>query len=162
IIVADLPPYYVAENNDNEPVNNMDGFLLHMNPQQEGNMNGWIKADVQLLGEMGKPLGVKVEDDEDKEVDPDEKPKEEEMEDEEMVNDKEDEGNEEDDTEVINPYEEGDPHNRPPPTFDEEIEFAPAVAQIADADNVPIPLVIQFGGNFHIGESSAIRDLLAG
>nr|GEW80465.1 reverse transcriptase domain-containing protein [Tanacetum cinerariifolium] len=35
-------------------------------------------------------------------------------------------------------------------------------AEIADADNVPIPPVIQFGSNFHIGESSATRDLLAG
>nr|GEZ00902.1 putative reverse transcriptase domain-containing protein [Tanacetum cinerariifolium] len=34
-------------------------------------------------------------------------------------------------------------------------------AEIADADDVPIPPVIQFGSNFHIGESSAMRDLLA-
>nr|GEX12669.1 hypothetical protein [Tanacetum cinerariifolium] len=34
-------------------------------------------------------------------------------------------------------------------------------AEIADVDDVPIPLVIQFGSNFHIGESSAMRDLLA-
>nr|GEX49814.1 putative reverse transcriptase domain-containing protein [Tanacetum cinerariifolium] len=68
----------------------------------------------------------------------------------------------EDDAEVINPYEEVDPHNLPPPTYDEETEFAPPVVQIADADDVPIPPVIQFGINFHIGESSAMRDLLAG
>nr|GEX98749.1 hypothetical protein [Tanacetum cinerariifolium] len=67
-----------------------------------------------------------------------------------------------DDAEVINPYEEADPHNRPPPTSDEETEFAPPVVQIADADDVPIPPVIQFGSNFHVGESSATRDLLAG
>nr|GFA34188.1 hypothetical protein [Tanacetum cinerariifolium] len=60
-----------------------------------------------------------------------------------MVND------EEDDAEVINPYEEADPHNRPPPTSDEETEFAPPVVQIADANDVPIPPVIQFGSNFH-------------
>nr|GEU53983.1 hypothetical protein [Tanacetum cinerariifolium] len=160
--MADLPPYYVAENPNNEPVNNIDEFTLHMNPQQEGNMNGWIEADVPLLGEMDEPLGAKVEDDEDEEEDPKEEPEEEEMEDEEMVNDEDDEGNEEDDAEVINPYEEADPHNRPPFTFDKETEFAPPVAQIDDADDVPIPLVIQFGGNFHIGESSAMRDLLAG
>nr|GEV31466.1 hypothetical protein [Tanacetum cinerariifolium] len=35
-------------------------------------------------------------------------------------------------------------------------------AEIADADDVPIPPVIQFGSNFHVGESSATRDLLAG
>nr|GFA00527.1 reverse transcriptase domain-containing protein [Tanacetum cinerariifolium] len=35
-------------------------------------------------------------------------------------------------------------------------------AEIADADDVPIPLVIQFGSNFHVGESSASRDLLEG
>nr|GEV75816.1 hypothetical protein [Tanacetum cinerariifolium] len=73
-----------------------------------------------------------------------------------MVND------EEDDAEVINPYEEADSHNRPPPTSDEETEFAPPMVQIADADDVPIPPVIQFGSNFHVGESSATRDLLAG
>nr|GEU35921.1 reverse transcriptase domain-containing protein [Tanacetum cinerariifolium] len=88
------------------------------------------------------------------EEDPKEEPEEEEIEDEDMVND------EEDGAEVINPYEEGDPHNRPPPTSNEETEFAPPVVQIADADDVPIPPVILFGSNFHIGESSATRDLL--
>nr|GEZ59092.1 hypothetical protein [Tanacetum cinerariifolium] len=53
------------------------------------------------------------------------------------------EDDEEDDAEVINPYEEADPHNRPPPTFDEETEFASPVVQIADVDNMPIPPVIQ-------------------
>nr|GEY73627.1 hypothetical protein [Tanacetum cinerariifolium] len=33
--------------------------------------------------------------------------------------------------------------------------------EIADVDNIPIPPVIQFG-NFHVGESSASRDLLKG
>nr|GEU67297.1 putative reverse transcriptase domain-containing protein [Tanacetum cinerariifolium] len=33
---------------------------------------------------------------------------------------------------------------------------------IVDADDVPIPHVIQFGSNFHVGESSAMRDLFAG
>nr|GEZ40758.1 hypothetical protein [Tanacetum cinerariifolium] len=86
-----------------------------------------------------------------------EEPEEEEQQDNEaMVND------EEDDTEVINPYEEADPHNRPPPTSDEETDFAPHVVQIANADDVPIPHVIQVGSNFHVGESSASRDRLAG
>nr|GEY17827.1 reverse transcriptase domain-containing protein [Tanacetum cinerariifolium] len=67
------------------------------------------------------------------EEDPEEKPEEEEIEDEDMVND------EEDDAEVINPYKEVDPHNRPPPTSDEETKFAPPVVQIADVDDVPIP-----------------------
>nr|GFA28134.1 hypothetical protein [Tanacetum cinerariifolium] len=90
------------------------------------------------------------------EEDPEEEPEEEEIEDEDMVND------EEDDTEVINPYEEADPHNQPPPTSDEETEFAPPVVQITDADEVPIPPVIQFGSNFYVGESSSTKDLLAG
>nr|GEW10132.1 hypothetical protein [Tanacetum cinerariifolium] len=34
-------------------------------------------------------------------------------------------------------------------------------AEIADVDDIPIPPVIQFG-NFHVGESSASRDLLEG
>nr|GEY82451.1 reverse transcriptase domain-containing protein [Tanacetum cinerariifolium] len=81
---------------------------------------------------------------------------EEEEEDEDRVNDKED------DAEVNNPYDEADPHNRPPPTSDEETKFAPPVVQIDDTDDVPILLVIQFGSNFHVGESSVSRDLLAG
>nr|GFA65193.1 hypothetical protein [Tanacetum cinerariifolium] len=60
------------------------------------------------------------------EEDPEEEPEEEEIEDEDMVND------EEDNAKV-------DPHNRPPPTSDEETELAPPVVQIADADDVPIP-----------------------
>nr|GEV27984.1 hypothetical protein [Tanacetum cinerariifolium] len=56
IIMAELPPHYVAENPDKEPVNNMDEFTLHMNPQQEWNMNGWIEVDVPLLGEIDEPL----------------------------------------------------------------------------------------------------------
>nr|GFA63570.1 hypothetical protein [Tanacetum cinerariifolium] len=51
----------------------------------------------------------------------------------------------EDDAKVINPYEEADPHNRPPPASDEETEFASPVVQIADVDNIPVPPVIQFG-----------------
>nr|GFC11608.1 hypothetical protein [Tanacetum cinerariifolium] len=84
-----------------------------------------------------------------------EEPEEEEEENEAMEDDNED------DAEVINPYVEADPHNRSPPTFDEETEFAPPVVQIADVDNIPIPPVVQFG-NFHVGESSASRDLLEG
>nr|GEX12670.1 putative reverse transcriptase domain-containing protein [Tanacetum cinerariifolium] len=57
------------------------------------------------------------------EEDLEEKPEEEKIEDDDMVND------EEDDAEVINPYEEVDPHNRPPPTSDEETEFAPPVEE---------------------------------
>nr|GEY22081.1 hypothetical protein [Tanacetum cinerariifolium] len=52
------------------------------------------------------------------------------------------ENDEEDDAEVINPYEEADPHNRPPPTSDKETEFAPLVVQIANVDDIPKPLVI--------------------
>nr|GFC30426.1 hypothetical protein [Tanacetum cinerariifolium] len=83
------------------------------------NNNGWLEEDP----------------DEDEEEDLKEELKEEEIEDEDMVNDEDDKGNEEDDAEVINPYEEADPHNRPPPTSDEETEFAPPVVQIADVDD---------------------------
>nr|GEX73073.1 hypothetical protein [Tanacetum cinerariifolium] len=75
--------------------------------------------------------------DEDEEEDPEEEPEEEEIEDGDMVNDKED------DAEVINPYKEANPHNRPPHISDKETEFTPPVVQIADADDVPIPPVIQ-------------------
>nr|GFC87794.1 hypothetical protein [Tanacetum cinerariifolium] len=76
-----------------------------------------------------------------------EKPEEEEEEKEEEEEEEENEAMEdddEDDAEVINPYEEAEPHNRPPPASDEETEFAPPVVQIADVDNIPVPPVIQF------------------
>nr|GFB50840.1 hypothetical protein [Tanacetum cinerariifolium] len=49
-----------------------------------------------------------------------------EEEDEDMVND------EVDDAEVINPYEEANPHNRPPPISNKETEFAPHVNRRAE------------------------------
>nr|GEX88708.1 hypothetical protein [Tanacetum cinerariifolium] len=61
--------------------------------------------------------------------------------------------------------EEEDPEEEPE---EEEIEDEDMVndeeddAEISDADDVPIPPVIQFGSNFHFGESSAIRDFLTG
>ncbi|GKA90081.1 hypothetical protein Tco_0811893 [Tanacetum coccineum] len=96
------------EPEEDEPVpepNNMNGFALHMNPQPEGNMNGWLIDDDELEED------VVGDNDEEMEVD---------------ENDKENGGNDvEDDVEVIHPYEEADPLNRPPPTSDEEFEFAP-------------------------------------
>nr|GEW29789.1 putative reverse transcriptase domain-containing protein [Tanacetum cinerariifolium] len=89
------------------------------------------------------------------EEEPEEEEEEEEEENEVMEDD------DEDDAKVINPYEEAVPHNRPPPASDEETEFAPPMVQIADVDNIPVPHVIQFG-NFHVGESSALRDLIKG
>nr|GEV55019.1 putative reverse transcriptase domain-containing protein [Tanacetum cinerariifolium] len=113
------------------------------------------QARVSLVGFAPQWIGGQIPDNNNGwlEEDPKEEPEEE---DEDMVN------NEEDDAEVINPYEEANPHNRPPPTSDEQIEFAPHVVQIANADDVPITLVIQFGSNFHVRESSATKDLLAG
>nr|GEV97100.1 hypothetical protein [Tanacetum cinerariifolium] len=48
------------------------------------------------------------------------------------------------------------------PDNNNETEFAPHVVHIADVDDVPIPPVIQFGSNFHVGEILATRDLLLG
>ncbi|GKD35137.1 hypothetical protein Tco_1250646 [Tanacetum coccineum] len=92
--------------------NNMDGFALHMNPQPEGNMNGWlIKDDDEELEEDGV-----VDDDDEEEMEMNE-------------NDGNNGGNnDEDDAEVINAYKEVDPLNRPPPTSDKETEFAPHVS----------------------------------
>nr|GEV47015.1 hypothetical protein [Tanacetum cinerariifolium] len=45
---------------------------------------------------------------------------------------------------------------------DDETEFSPLVVPIADADDEPIPPVIQFGGNYHVGENSFTGTLLAG
>ncbi|GJR35933.1 hypothetical protein Tco_1211617 [Tanacetum coccineum] len=96
--------------------NNMNGFVLHMISQPEGNMNGWL-----------------VEDDEDEEK--------EEEEDEEM-NEGGEENNDDDDAEIINPYEETDPLNKPPPTSDDESEFAPSVVHVANDNGMPVPPVI--------------------
>nr|GFA91840.1 hypothetical protein [Tanacetum cinerariifolium] len=57
------------------------------------------------------------------EEEPEEEEEEEEEEDEEEDEAMEDD--DEDDADVINPYEEADPHNRPPPASNEETEFAP-------------------------------------
>nr|GEW19207.1 putative reverse transcriptase domain-containing protein [Tanacetum cinerariifolium] len=109
--------------------NNMDGFALHMNLQPKGNMNGWLIADDD--DELEEDV---VGDDDEEEMEVDE-------------NDEENDGNNnEDEAEVINPYEEVDPLNRPPPTSDEEYEFAPLVVLIVDANDELVPLVIEFGG----------------
>nr|GFD06898.1 hypothetical protein [Tanacetum cinerariifolium] len=97
---------------------------------------------------MDRKMGVGDDDEEEMEVDED---------------DGENGGNDDEDkAEVINPYEEVDPLNQPPPTSDEESKFAPPVVLIVDANDKPVPLVIQFGGNFHVGESSSTQTLLAG
>ncbi|GJT99969.1 putative reverse transcriptase domain-containing protein [Tanacetum coccineum] len=140
------------EGQEEEPIeqivpeqNNMDGFALHMNPQPAGNMNGWLIEDDD---EEVEEDGVDDEDDEEMEMD--------EEDEDDGVNDNEDEA------EVINAYEEVDPLNRPPPASDEETEFTPPIVPIVDTDDEPIPSVIQFGHNFHVGESSSTRDLLDG
>nr|GEV81807.1 hypothetical protein [Tanacetum cinerariifolium] len=43
-----------------------------------------------------------------------------------------------------------------------ETKFAPPVVPIADVNDEPIPPVIQFGHNFHVGEGSSVGALLAG
>nr|GEW65511.1 hypothetical protein [Tanacetum cinerariifolium] len=125
--------------------NNMDGFALHINPQPAGNMNGWLIEDDD---EEVEEDGVDNVDDEEIEVDEEDK--------DDGVDDNEDEA------EVINAYEEVDPLNQPPPTSDEETEFAPPVVLIADVNNEPIPPVIQFSHNFYVGEGSSVGALLAG
>nr|GEU83651.1 hypothetical protein [Tanacetum cinerariifolium] len=99
IILENVPP---PNNNPNAPeeepiMDQAPTAFVRFLPQWIGgkilnNNNGWLEED------------------------PEEESEEEEIEDEDMVND------EEDDAEVINPYEEADPHNRPPSTFDEETE----------------------------------------
>nr|GEW57856.1 hypothetical protein [Tanacetum cinerariifolium] len=157
------PPVQAADLPDDEPVNpepthepikqvvpeqnNMDGFALHMNPQPAGNMNRWLIEDDDEEVEDGVD---NVDDEDDKELNVDE----------------EDEYNgvddNEDEAEVINAYEEVDPLNRPPPTSDEETEYAPPVVSIDDVKNEPIPHVIQFIHNIHVGEGSSAGALLAG
>nr|GEY54751.1 putative reverse transcriptase domain-containing protein [Tanacetum cinerariifolium] len=120
-------------------------------PEEEPIMD---QAPAALVGFAPQWIGEQISDNNNGWLE--EGPEEEEEENEAMENE------EEDDAEVINPYEEADPHNRPPSTSDEKTEFAPLVVQIDDVDDAPIPPVIQFGSNFHVGESLASRDLLEG
>ncbi|GJV06786.1 hypothetical protein Tco_1344442 [Tanacetum coccineum] len=104
IIMANLPPpNHVADLPEDDPEeqpklapepDHLNEFALHQIPQPEGNMNGWI-----------------LENDEE----------EEEEEDPEMEEEIEEE-NDDDDAEIINPYEEADPLNLPPPDSDTESE----------------------------------------
>ncbi|GKG00591.1 hypothetical protein Tco_0302281, partial [Tanacetum coccineum] len=108
-------------------------------------MNGWLIVDDD--DELEKDV---VGDDDEEEMEVDE-------------NDEENGRNDdEDEAKVINLYEEVDPLNRPPPTSNEEFKFAPPMVPIVDANDELVPPVIQFGGNFHVGDSSSTRALLAG
>ncbi|GJX94872.1 putative reverse transcriptase domain-containing protein [Tanacetum coccineum] len=98
------PPNHVADLLEDDPEeqpelapepDHLNEFAPHQIPQPEGNMNGWI-----------------LEDDEE----------EEEEEDPEMEEEMEEENDDDDDAEVINPYEEADPLNLPPPDSDTESE----------------------------------------
>ncbi|GJY15144.1 hypothetical protein Tco_0385566 [Tanacetum coccineum] len=103
--MANLPPNHVADLPEDNPEeqpelapepDHLNMFAPHQIPQPDGNMNGWI-----------------LEDDEEEE---------EEEEDPEMEEEIEEENNDDDDAEVINPYEEADPLNLPPPDSDTESE----------------------------------------
>ncbi|GJS64173.1 hypothetical protein Tco_0678737 [Tanacetum coccineum] len=103
--VADLPEDDPEEQPELAPEpDHLNEFAPHQIPQPEGNMNGWI-----------------LEDDEE----------EEEEEDPEMEEEMEEENDDDDDAEVINPYEEADPLNLPPPDSDTESEDT-AVAPTPD------------------------------
>nr|GEX36894.1 hypothetical protein [Tanacetum cinerariifolium] len=121
--------------------NNMDGFALHPNPQHEGNINGWLVEDDDEKEEF------KEMDEDEMEVDDD--------------GEEDGEDNVDDDAEVINPYEEVDPLNRPPLGSNEEFKFAPPAIPVVDANIETIPPIVQFGGNFHVGESSSTGALFA-
>ncbi|GJT66780.1 hypothetical protein Tco_1018260 [Tanacetum coccineum] len=115
IIMENLPPpNHVADLPEDDPEeqpelapepDHLNVFEPHQIPQPEGNMNGWI-----------------LEDDDDEE---------EEEEDPEMEEEMEEENDDYDDAEVINPYEEADPLNLPPPDSDTESEDT-AVAPTPD------------------------------
>ncbi|GJW27750.1 hypothetical protein Tco_0044625 [Tanacetum coccineum] len=145
IIMANLPPpNHVADLPKDDPEeqpelapepDHLNGFALYQNPQPEGNMNGWILEDDE----------EEVEDEEDPEM-------EEEMEEE----------NDDDDAEVINPYEEADPLNLPPPDSDiesEDMAVAPTPddhEQEAEADTVGtitrVPYSVRpFSGTVYVG-----------
>ncbi|GJW14882.1 putative reverse transcriptase domain-containing protein [Tanacetum coccineum] len=145
IIMANLPPLnHVADLPEDNPEeqpelapepNHLNEFAPHQIPQPEGNMNGWI-----------------LEDDEE----------EEEEEDPEMEEEMEEENDDDDDAEVINPYEEADPLNLPPPDSDTEskdMAVAPTPddhEQEAKADTVVtitrVPYSVRpFSGTVYVG-----------
>nr|GEV92176.1 hypothetical protein [Tanacetum cinerariifolium] len=102
-----------------------DGFAPQWIGRHDLNNNRWIEEDDEEMEE---------EDDEDiKEED-----------DEEMEDEEEEEIVAEDEAEIIYPYDEADPNNRPPPALDDESEFAPSVIPVFDAENRPVPPVIDF------------------
>ncbi|GKD72071.1 hypothetical protein Tco_1330353, partial [Tanacetum coccineum] len=95
--VADLPKDDPEEQPKLAPKpDHLNGFALHQIPQPEGNMNGWILKDDE-----------EEEEEEDLEMEK------------EMGEENDDD---DDDAEVINPYEEADPLNLPPPDSDIESE----------------------------------------
>ncbi|GJW12619.1 ribonuclease H-like domain-containing protein [Tanacetum coccineum] len=148
IIMANLPPpNHVADLPKDDPEeqpelapepDHLNGFALHQIPQPEGNMNGWI-----------------LEDDEEKEE-------------EEYLEMRRDRRKKNDDmmnAEFINPYEEADPLNLPPPNSDIEFEDM-AVAntpvdheQEAEANTIGtitrVPYYVRpFSGTFYVGSGS--------
>ncbi|GKB21689.1 hypothetical protein Tco_0855612 [Tanacetum coccineum] len=149
---ADLPEDDLEEQPELAPEpDHLNGFALHQNPQPEGNMNGWILEDDEEEEEEEDPEMEEEMEEEDPEM-------EEEMEEE---NDDDD-----DDAEVINPYEEADPLNLPPPDSDtesEDIAVAPTPAdheQEAEADTVGtitrVPYSVRpFSGTFYVGSGSS-------
>nr|GFC24170.1 hypothetical protein [Tanacetum cinerariifolium] len=66
----------------------------------------------------------------------------------------------EDEAEIIYPYDEAYLNNRPPPTSDDESEFASSVIPMFDDENRPVPPVIHFGSTYERGESSFSREIL--
>ncbi|GJU69411.1 hypothetical protein Tco_1255670 [Tanacetum coccineum] len=134
--VADLPEDDPEEQPELAPEpDHLNEFALHQNPQPKGNINGWILEDNE---------------------------EEEEEEDPEMEEEMEEENDDDDDAEIINPYEEADPLNLPPPDSDTESEDM-AVAptpddheQEAEADTVGtitrVPYSVRpFSGTVYVG-----------
>ncbi|GJT97434.1 hypothetical protein Tco_1092952 [Tanacetum coccineum] len=103
--VADLLEDDLEEQPELAPEpDHLNEFAPHQIPQPKGNMNGWILEDNE---------------------------EEEEEEDPKMEEEMEEENDDDDDAEVINPYEEADPLNLPPPDLDTESEDT-AVAPTPD------------------------------
>ncbi|GKB51663.1 hypothetical protein Tco_0902416, partial [Tanacetum coccineum] len=163
IIMANLPtPDHIADLPENESVHpKPTPIILHHAPTLP---EGYVSDDDMEEDEEEDPdedpekepiknmNGWLIEDDDDKELEEDGVGDDDDDE-EEMEIDDEDNGgnNDEDNGEVINPYKEVDPLNQPPPTSDEETEFQPPVVLIANANDEPIPPVIQFRGSVKLG-----------
>ncbi|GJW83920.1 hypothetical protein Tco_0157065 [Tanacetum coccineum] len=153
------PPDHVADLPEDEPVQPKPApIILHHAPAQP---KGYVGND-----------DMEEDKEEDMDKDPEEEPIEQLDDDEELEEDgvgndddeelEEDRVGDDDDEEMEMDEDDEDNGGNNDEDDAEETKFAPPVVPIADANDELVPPVIQFGGNYHVGESSSTGTLLTG